>query len=65
VNIDTVKLPSESESKTKVLGKDAYSLMMNTRGNEQRELFFLFVMNMSEWKKDIPRRNPTKWPWLV
>jgi hypothetical protein len=31
-NNDTVKLPSEFDSKT----KDAYSLMMNTRGNEQR-----------------------------
>ena len=31
-NNDTVKLPSEFDSKT----KDAYSLMMNTRCNEQR-----------------------------
>jgi hypothetical protein len=38
-NNDTVKLPSESESKT----KDAYSLMMNTRGNEQRATCMSFV----------------------
>jgi len=58
-NNDTVKLPSQSESKTKVLGKDAYSLMMNTRGNDQRELFFLFVMTV-RMKKDISKRYPIK-----